>query len=108
MRKYLLTIVVVLTLNAGTMWGKDVPRIVNFINFVRDIEPRDEEITQDVLYETTKAEADAIHKYGFRGTWLLQYDALIDSRYLAMMKEEIAHGCEVGGWWEITRRGSRI
>ena len=103
MRKYLLTIVVVLTLNAGTMWGKDVPRIVNFINFVRDIEPRDEEITQDVLYETTKAEADAIHKYGFRGTWLLQYDALIDSRYLTMMKEEIAHGCEVGGWWEITQ-----
>ena len=83
--------------------GRDVPRIVNFINFVRDIEPRSEAVTPQVLYETTKAEADAIHQWGFRGTWLLQYDALIDQRYQPMMKEELAHGCEVGGWWEITQ-----
>jgi hypothetical protein len=82
---------------------KNVPRIVNFVNFIRDIEPRDPNITPLVLYETVKSEADAIHRYGFKGTWLLQYDALIDSRYQAMMKEEMAHGCEVGGWWEITQ-----
>ncbi|MBQ3908973.1 MAG: hypothetical protein II746_07195, partial [Bacteroidaceae bacterium] len=81
----------------------ETPRIVNFINFVRDIEPRIESITPEVLFETTRQEALAIHQYGFKGTWLLQYDALIDPRYQDMMREEIAHGCEVGGWWEITQ-----
>lgn len=90
-------------MGAAAARGKDVPRIVNFINFVRDIEPRSESITPQVLYETTKAEADAIHQWGFKGTWLLQYDALIDERYQPMMKEELLHGCEVGGWWEITQ-----
>ena len=82
---------------------KDVPRIVNFINFIREMEPRDKNITPDVLYETVKSEAEALHRYDFKGTWLLQYDALIDKRYQALMKEEMAHGCEVGGWWEITQ-----
>ena len=82
---------------------KEVPRIVNFVNFIRELEPRDENITPQVLFETVKSEADAIHQYGFKGTWLLQYDALIDSRYQDMMKEEMSHGCEVGGWWEITQ-----
>lgn len=82
---------------------KQVPRIVNFINFVRDLDPRETYRTPQVLFETTKFEADAIHKYGFKGTWLLQYDALIDTRYHDLMREELAHGCEVGGWWEITQ-----
>ena len=82
---------------------KEVPRIVNFINFVRELEPRDENITPQVLFETVKSEADAIHQFGFKGTWLLQYDALIDSHYQDLMREEMSHGCEVGGWWEITQ-----
>ena len=82
---------------------QEAPRIVNFINFVRDIEPRIESYTPEVLFETTRLEAEAIHQYGFHGTWLLQYDALIDTRYQDMMREEMAHGCEVGGWWEITQ-----
>ena len=82
---------------------EDAPRIVNFVNFVRELEPRIDAITPEVLFETTRQEAIAIHQYGFKGTWLLQYDALIDPRYQDMMREEIAHGCEVGGWWEITQ-----
>lgn len=82
---------------------KEVSRIVNFINFVRELEPRDENITPQVLFETVKSEADAIHQFGFKGTWLLQYDALIDSHYQDLMREEMSHGCEVGGWWEITQ-----
>lgn len=82
---------------------KEVPRIVNFVNFIRELEPRDENITPQVLFETVKSEADVIHQYGFKGTWLLQYDALIDSRYQELMREEKSHGCEVGGWWEITQ-----
>ncbi|MBQ8047535.1 MAG: hypothetical protein IJ196_06400 [Prevotella sp.] len=103
MKKLVFFLFFSLTVLATPSFGKDVPRIVNFINFVRDIEPRDDDITPQVLFETVKSEAEAIHQYGFRGTWLLQYDALIDSNYQTLMKEEIAHGCEVGGWWEITQ-----
>lgn len=92
-----------MSLQVGVAGERKAARIVNFVNFVRDIEPRDAEITPEVLYQTVKEEADAIHRFGFRGTWLLQYDALIDSRYQPMMREELKHGCEVGGWWEITQ-----
>ena len=92
-----------ISLQVGVAGERKAARIVNFVNFVRDIEPRDAEITPEVLYQTVKEEADAIHRFGFRGTWLLQYDALIDSRYQPMMREELKHGCEVGGWWEITQ-----
>ena len=103
MKRLFLILLACMNLTGAAARGKEVPRIVNFINFVRDIEPRIEAITPQVLYETTKAEAEAIHQWGFKGTWLLQYDALIDSRYQALMREELAHGCEVGGWWEITQ-----
>ena len=103
MKRLLICLLASQILSGAMAQEKDVPRIVNFVNFIRDIEPRDANITPLVLYETVKSEADAIHRYGFKGTWLLQYDALIDSRYQAMMKEEMAHGCEVGGWWEITQ-----
>ena len=79
------------------------PRIVNFVNFVRDIEPRVEGDTRTMLFETTRNEAEALRQYDFRGTWLLQYDALIDPLYQPLMREEMARGCEVGGWWEITQ-----
>lgn len=103
MKRLLICLLASLMLSGVKAQEKNVPRIVNFVNFIRDIEPRDPNITPLVLYETVKSEAEAIHRYGFKGTWLLQYDALIDSRYQAMMKEEMAHGCEVGGWWEITQ-----
>ena len=92
MKRLFLILLACMNLTGAAARGKEVPRIVNFINFVRDIEPRIEAITPQVLYETTKAEAEAIHKWGFKGTWLLQYDALIDSRYQALMREELAHG----------------
>ena len=101
--KWLCLLLAGMSLQVGVAGERKAARIVNFVNFVRDIEPRDAEITPEVLYQTVKEEADAIHRFGFRGTWLLQYDALIDSRYQPMMREELKHGCEVGGWWEITQ-----
>ena len=96
MKRLLICLLASQILSGAMAQEKDVPRIVNFVNFIRDIEPRDANITPLVLYETVKSEADAIHRYGFKGTWILQYDALIDSRYQGMMKEEVAQGWEVG------------
>ena len=79
------------------------PRIVNIINFVRYTEPRIDAITEEVLYQTVVSQAQDLRAKGLTGTYLLQYDALIDPSYQALMKEELARGCEVGAWWEITQ-----
>lgn len=79
------------------------PRIVNIINFIRYTEPRNDEMTEKVLYETVRSQVEDLRSKDLPGTYLLQYDALIDPSYQALMKEEMARGCEVGAWWEITR-----
>lgn len=87
---------------AWSLSGKEAPRIVNIINFIRQTEPRSEEITDEVLYRTVESQAELMARYGLKGTFLLQYDALINPDYQSLMKQEEARGCEVGGWWEIT------
>jgi len=104
MRKVLIPLLAVL-LSACSHAGpaSDSPRIVNIINFIRLTEPRDEEITNQVLFETVRSQAEDLRSKGLVGTYLLQYDALLDPSYQALMKEEMQRGCEVGAWWEITQ-----
>jgi hypothetical protein len=64
----------------------DRPRIVNIINFIRLCEPRIESYTEEVLYETVAKQVETMKKYRLGGTFLLQYDALIDSRYQLLLK----------------------
>lgn len=80
---------------------KDSPRIVNIINFIRQCEPRDARITEDVLYQTVVEQVKIIDRYQFKATFLLQYDALIDPRYQELMKKLPADRFEIGAWWEI-------
>lgn len=79
------------------------PRIVNVINFIRELEPRDFGISSQDLYETTYQESQQMKAYDIKGTWLIQYDALIDTKYQQLLRSEIDRGSEVGGWWEITQ-----
>ena len=83
--------------------AEPAPRIVNIVNFVRDIEPRPVGISSDDLYEATLQEAELLKRYGLPGTFLLQYDAMIDPRYQRLMKEGLSEGSEIGAWWEITQ-----
>ncbi len=77
------------------------PKIINIINFIRLIEPRDESITEKVLYETTVNQIEIMKQYNLGGTFLLQYDALLDSRYQDLLKALPADSFEIGAWWEI-------
>lgn len=79
------------------------PRIVNIINFIRQVEPRIEAITKDVLYETVASQIGQLREFELPATFLLQYDALIDPRYQQLLKNELYPGSEIGGWWEITQ-----
>ncbi|MDB4413732.1 hypothetical protein N9189_04320 [Pirellulaceae bacterium] len=77
------------------------PRIVNIVNFVRQCEPRIEWITEDVLYDTVVSQIESMQRHKLRGTFLLQYDALIDERYQKLFKSLPADQFEIGAWWEI-------
>lgn len=77
------------------------PRIVNIINFIRQCEPRIEWITEDVLYETVVEQIKIMKKFQLKGTFLLQYDALIDARYQKLLKGLPSDMFEIGAWWEI-------
>lgn len=79
------------------------PRIVNIVNFIRNIEPRSEEITETVLYQTVARQAAQLARYELPATFLLQYDALINPRYKELLTRDVYPGTEVGGWWEITQ-----
>src|ERR1700743_3076125 len=72
------------------------PRIVNIVNFIRLLEPRDAAITEDVLYQTVVKQVEIMKKYKLGGTFLLQYDALIDPRYQKLLKALPRNSYEIG------------
>ncbi|MEI7946831.1 MAG: hypothetical protein WCJ02_09040 [bacterium] len=77
------------------------PRIANIINFIRQCEPRIDWITTNVLYDTVVEQVAIMKKYQLKGTFLLQYDALMDVRYQKLLKELPPDQFEIGAWWEI-------
>lgn len=77
------------------------PNIVNIVNFIRLLEPRDANITQEVLYETVVNQVKLMDAYNLKGTFLLQYDALMDARYQRLLGGLPADRYEIGAWWEI-------
>lgn len=90
-----------LTSFAQTSANKTNPKIVNIVNFIRLLEPRDTAINEDVLYQTVVKQVEIMRHYQLPGTFLLQYDALMDGRYQQLLKNLPADSFEVGGWWEI-------
>jgi len=77
------------------------PRLVNIVNFIRQCEPRIDWITTNVLYDTVVEQVAIMNKYQLKGTFLLQYDALMDVRYQKLLKELPPDQFEIGAWWEI-------
>ena len=77
------------------------PKIVNIVNFIRLLEPRDSAITEDVLYQTVVKQVEIMKKYQLGGTFLLQYDALMDARYQKLLKSLPRGTFEIGAWWEL-------
>ena len=77
------------------------PKIVNIVNFIRLLEPRDTAVTEQVLYETVVKQLQLMKKNNLGGTFLLQYDALLDPRYQKLLKTLPQTSFEIGAWWEI-------
>ena len=81
--------------------AKENTKIVNIVNFIRLLEPRDPEITQEVLYQTVVQQVEIMKKYNLPGTFLLQYDALMDPRYQKLLAALPQKSYEIGAWWEL-------
>ena len=73
--------------------------IVNFIQFVRGVEPRNPE--QDLVTPVVEQIA-LLKKYNFRGTMLLQYDALLRPDFQKIAREAESFQ-EVGLWLEMVQ-----
>lgn len=74
--------------------------IVNIINFVRGIEPR--EGRNFDLVEPVREQIALLRKYNLKGTFLLQYDALIDSAFTELLLDA-SDVAEVGVWFETVK-----
>lgn len=85
----------------AVLTNKVKPKIVNIVNFIRLLEPRDSKITKDVLYQTVVKQVEMMNAYKLGGTFLLQYDALIDPRYQGLLKALPKENFEIGAWWEL-------
>lgn len=80
---------------------QNAPKIVNIVNFIRLLEPRDSTITEDILYQTVVKQVGIMKKYKLGGTFLLQYDALLEPKYQRLLKSLPRDSFEIGAWWEI-------
>ena len=76
------------------------PGIVNVINFIRGVEPRDPSCD---LLEPVVNQVRLIRRYRLPATFLLQYDALLDDRFVSLLKDNLDRHCEVGGWFEVVQ-----
>lgn len=74
------------------------PQIVNIINFIRGVEPR-ESID---LIEPVQEQLKLVKNHGLAATFLMQYDALINSDFVNLLSG-YSQDIEIGGWLEIVK-----
>ncbi|MBE8713027.1 hypothetical protein [Sphingobacterium hungaricum] len=80
----------------------DSPRLINIINFIRQTDYRLQD-ADSLLFDATEKQIQLMKKYNLVGTFLLQYDALINPDYQKLLKNELTPDFEIGAWWEITQ-----
>jgi len=72
--------------------------ILNVINFVRSVDPRDPKLD---LYEPVKRQLALAKEYNLPVTFLLQYDVMLEERYVRLLKDTL--NVELGVWLEVVQ-----
>ncbi len=95
------------------LYGADAavatPRIVNLVQVIRASAPAEEASvnaslpSDSALRYCAVRQMDLMKQYGLKGTVLVRFDALVDTAYQRMLKEQLPEGNEIGAWWEITK-----
>lgn len=78
---------------------KPAPRIVNIINFIRGVEPRE----PVDLVEPVRRQIQLAHENKLPTTFLIQYDALISPAFSDLLRKELGSDDEVGAWLEVVQ-----
>ncbi len=74
-------------------------QIVNIINFIRAVEPRP---GRDIdLVRPVQEQIKLLKKHDLKGTFLFQYDALINPVFTSMFEDADAEKMELGVWLEV-------
>lgn len=76
------------------------PRIVNIYCFCRENDFRLQD-SRRILFQATLHQVQLIRRAHLPATFALQYDALTDTNYQRLFKEDLPTNCEIGAWWEI-------
>lgn len=74
-------------------------QIVNIVNFIRAVEPR---MPMDLMKPVAEQIA-LMKKHHLRGTFLLQYDALLMPEYTDMLRQLDPAQFEMGVWFEVVQ-----
>jgi len=75
-------------------------KVVNVMNFVREIDERMENSTERLLSFTAE-QLRLVNEYNVDNTFLLQYDVLCDDAFVNLFKQEATEKTELGLWYEI-------
>lgn len=75
------------------------PQIVNIVNFIRAVEPRE---AMDLVMPVREQIA-LMKRHNLRGTFLLQYDALIDPAFTSLLLPLDPAQFEIGVWFETVQ-----
>ena len=74
-------------------------QIVNIVNFIRAVEPR---LPMDLI-EPVREQIALMKRHNLRGTFLVQYDAMLVPEIVTMLKELDPAQFELGVWHEIVQ-----
>ncbi|MBE6668553.1 MAG: hypothetical protein E7607_09640 [Ruminococcaceae bacterium] len=75
-------------------------KVVNLMNFVRNIDERAENSTERLLSFTTE-QLRLVNEYSVDNTFLLQYDTVCNDDFVSLFKHEATNKTELGLWYEI-------
>jgi hypothetical protein len=90
-------------LASGPAENPSHPRIVNIYNFIRNSDFRLKD-SEEILFDCTRRQIGLLKSVELPATWALQYDALINPRYPALLKAELRTNDEIAAWWEIPKQ----
>ena len=76
------------------------PQIVNIINFIRGVEPRDSNLD---LLEPVVKQIGILKGHRLPATFLLQHDALLQERFTQVLADSLDDTYEIGGWFEVVQ-----
>ncbi len=76
--------------------------IVNIVNFIRTVEPRNPEYR---LFQATKRQVELAEEYRLPSTFLFEYDALLEADYTDLLLSAMKKSAylETGLWLEVVR-----